>query len=57
MLLSQKEQRVLRTYEYLIPAGAPGGSGYTDPVIPLYALHHPGMLTYRLTGPPQTSKA
>ncbi len=57
MLLSQKEQKALRTYELLIPAGAPGGSGYTDPVIPLYALHHPGMLSYRLTGPSQTSKA
>ena len=57
MLLSQKEQKVARTYELLIPAGAPGGSGYTDPVIPLYALHHPGMLSYRLTGPSQTSKA
>ena len=57
MLLSQKDQKALRTYELLIPAGAPGGSGYTDPVIPLYALHHPGMLTYRLTGPSQTSKA
>ncbi|KAI0003744.1 lethal giant larvae like, C-terminal-domain-containing protein [Russula compacta] len=26
-----KEQKTLRTYELLIPAGAPGGSGYTDP--------------------------
>jgi hypothetical protein len=57
MLLPQKEQKAVRTYEFLIPAGAPGGSGYTDPVIPLYALHHPGMLNYRLKGPSKTSKA
>lgn len=31
--LSQKERKTLQTYELLIPAGAPGGSGYTDPVI------------------------
>jgi hypothetical protein len=30
---SQKERKTLQTYELLIPAGAPGGSGYTDPVI------------------------
>ena len=34
MPLSQKEQKTLRTYELLVPAGAPGGSGYTDPVTP-----------------------
>jgi hypothetical protein len=39
----QKEQKTLRTYELLIPAGAPGGSGYTDPVIHFHALHA-GML-------------
>lgn len=55
--LSQKEQKVLRTFELLVPAGAPGGSGYTDPVILLYVLHHPGMLNYCLTGPSKTSKA
>ncbi len=56
MRLSQKDQKALRTYELLIPAGAPGGSGYTDPVTPLYSLHHTGMLSYRLSGPSQTSK-
>ncbi|KAF8506641.1 lethal giant larvae like, C-terminal-domain-containing protein [Russula emetica] len=31
VLIDLKEQKALRTYELLIPAGAPGGSGYTDP--------------------------
>lgn len=57
MLLSQKEQKVLRMYELLIPAGAPGGSGYTDPVTPLYVIYHPAVLNYRSTGSSQTSKA
>lgn len=34
--LSQKERKTLQTYELLIPAGAPGGSGYTDPVTLLF---------------------
>lgn len=57
MLLSQKEQKVLRTYELLIPAGAPGGSGYTDPVTPLHGIYHPAILNDRLTGSSQASKA
>ncbi len=48
MRLSQKEQKALRTYELLMPAGAPGGSGYTDPVIRFFALHLPGMLNFSL---------
>ncbi|KAI0257073.1 hypothetical protein BJV78DRAFT_1277663 [Lactifluus subvellereus] len=31
VFLDLKEQKTLRTYELLVPAGAPGGSGYTDP--------------------------
>ncbi|KAI9462922.1 lethal giant larvae like, C-terminal-domain-containing protein [Russula earlei] len=31
VLFDLKEQKTLHTYELLIPAGAPGGSGYTDP--------------------------
>ncbi|KAI0322973.1 WD40-repeat-containing domain protein [Amylostereum chailletii] len=30
-LIDLKEHKTLRTYELLIPAGAPGGAGYTDP--------------------------
>ncbi|KAF8274032.1 lethal giant larvae like, C-terminal-domain-containing protein [Lactarius quietus] len=31
MLFDLKEQKTLSTYELLVPAGAPGGAGYTDP--------------------------
>ncbi|KAI0046614.1 hypothetical protein FA95DRAFT_1582978 [Auriscalpium vulgare] len=31
VLIDIKERKTLRTYELLIPAGAPGGAGYTDP--------------------------
>jgi syntaxin-binding protein 5 len=48
MRLSQKEQKALRTYELLIPAGAPGGSGYTGPVIQFFALYLPGILNFSL---------
>ena len=38
----QKEQKTLGTYELLVPAGAPGGAGYTDPVSRLDALYFAG---------------
>ncbi|KAI0059493.1 hypothetical protein BV25DRAFT_1918512 [Artomyces pyxidatus] len=31
VLIDLKNRNTLRTYELLIPAGAPGGAGYTDP--------------------------
>ena len=38
----QKEQKTLGTYELLVPAGAPGGAGYTDPVSRLDTLYFAG---------------
>ncbi|KAI0308267.1 lethal giant larvae like, C-terminal-domain-containing protein [Multifurca ochricompacta] len=40
-LLDLKERKTLRTYELLIPAGAPGGSGYADPPQCFFSSVHP----------------